>query len=280
MNMKKKLIAIALVAMMGLTACGKTESSSKSKKDRSEKTTSEEVTTEEETTEEETTEEVTTEEETTEPETEEETTEPESEEATEKKSSSSKPADGIGEKYADLDNRSFEYDGKVYTVGVSTFQDLIDGGVPFKEDDLSNADNNVNKNHSAGWYTVDISHYSHLQFEFSNFTDSNIKERECVLSYARWYTIYTPLSNFDEDRNKDIIEDLEKAEDVVSFAFPITLKKDELLANSPDPTEQNDEWNKVEYKIDSTVFYGDSGYEFQFEKDNDQLRDVYITWLP
>ena len=53
--MKKKLIAIALVSMLGLTACGNSESS---KNEKSEKTAAETTTqaeTEEETTEEETT---------------------------------------------------------------------------------------------------------------------------------------------------------------------------------------------------------------------------------
>lgn len=278
--MKKKLLAIALVAMMGLTACGKSESSEKEKseKKKTETTTEAETTTEEETTEAETTttEEVTTEAVTT---TEKSDDKDEDKDKDEKKSDS-KPAEGLSENYADLDNRSFAYDGKVFKVGENTLQDLVDAGVPFKENDAANFDNNVNKNHSTAWYTIKVSDYSSLQFQFSNYTDSNLKEKECVLSYARWFTIYTPLSTFEEDRNKDIAADLDKAAEVVSFAFPITLKKDELLAKCPEPTEQKENMNSVLYKVDSTVYYGSSGYEFQFEKDNDQLKDVYITWLP
>ena len=273
--MKKKLLAIALVAMMGMTACGKSDSKEEGKSDKKTETTTEaETTTEEETTEAETT----TEEETTEAET---TTEKAAEEKDkEDKKADSKPVEGLSEKYADLDNRSFAYNGKVFTVGVNTLQDLVDASVPFKENDAANFDNNVNKNHSTASYTIDVSHYTHLQFEFGNYTDGNLKEKECVLSSARWYTIYTPHSDYEEDRNADIIADLEEAAEIVNFSFPITLKKDELLANSPEPTEEKDSMNSVLYKVDSTVFYGSSGYDFQFEKDNDQLRDVYITWLP
>ena len=206
--MKKKLLAIALVAMMGLTACGKSESSEKSEKKKTETTTEAETTTEEETTEAETT---TTEEATTEAVT---TTEKSDEKDEDKdkdeKKSDPKPVEGLSENYADLDNRSFAYDGKVFTVGENTLQDLVDAGVPFKESDAANFDNNVNKNHSTAWYSIKISDYSSLQFQFSNYTDSNLKEKECVLSYARWFTIYTPLSTFEEDRNKDIAADLDK----------------------------------------------------------------------
>ena len=276
--MKKKLLAIALVAMLGLTACSDAEGSKKKdKKDKTEAATEAETTTEEETTEAEiTTEEKTTEAKTT---TEEKTTEAEKAEKKDEKKSESKSVEGLGSKYADLDNRSFAYEGKVFTVGKNTYQDLIDAGIPFKEDDLNNIDNNVNSNHSTSWYAVKVSDYSTIQFQFSNYTDSNIKEKDCVLSYARWFTIYTPLSTFDEGRRNDIAEDIERAGEVVSFAFPLTLTKKELLENSPEPTEET-KYNEVKYKVDSTKYYGSSGYEFKFEDDNNQLRDVYITWLP
>lgn len=277
--MKRKLLAIALVAMMGLTACGKSESSEKEKSDKkeTETTTEAETTTEEETTEAETT--TTAEEVTTEAETTTEKADDADKDKDEKKSDS-KPVEGLSEKYADLDNRSFAYNGKVFTVGVNTLQDLVDAGVPFKESDAANFDNNVNKNHSTAWYTIDISKYSHIQFEFGNYTDGNLKEKECVLSYARWYTIYTPRADFEEDRNKEIVADLEDAAKVVKFSFPITMTKADLLANSPEPTEEKESMNSVLYKVDSTVYYGSSGYEFQFEKDSNQLKEVYITWLP
>ena len=278
--MKKSIIAAALAAMLCMTACGKTENSKKKDKAeiKTEASTVAETTTEEQTTETQTTaEEKTTEAGTA---TAEKTTgaSKEKEDKDEKKSDA-KPAGKLSSKYADLDNRSFSYEGKIFTAGINTFADLIEAGIPFKEDDLLNADNNVNKNNSTSWYSVKISDYSTLQFQFGNYTESNLKEKECVLSYVRWFTIYTPLSSFDEERNNDIAADIDKAGETVSFAFPLTLKKDELLANSPKPTEET-EYNEVKYEVESTKYYSNSGYEFKFDEDSDQLRDVYITWLP
>ena len=179
-----------------------------------------------------------------------------------------------------FDNRSFAYNGKVFTVGESTFQDLVDGGVAFKEDDLNNINNNVNKNHSTSTYTVKISDYSSIQFEFINCTDDSMQEKDCVLSSARWYTIYVPQFADDQKRNDDIIADLEKAAEVVSFSFPLTLKKDDLLAQAPDYTDYSEGMEQYSYQVDSTKYFGGSGYKFEFNKDIGQLEEVYITWLP
>ena len=47
-------------------------------------------------------------------------------------------APGLSEKYVDMDNRSFVYNGKKFTLGESTLKDLVDGGIPFNENDLNN----------------------------------------------------------------------------------------------------------------------------------------------
>ena len=50
-------------------------------------------------------------------------------------------ASGLSENYADLDNRSFVYNGKKFTLGESTLKDLIDGGIPFEQNSLNNSGN-------------------------------------------------------------------------------------------------------------------------------------------
>ena len=113
------------------------------------------------------------------------------------------PVEGLSEKYGDLENRSFSYKGKIFKLGESTLQDLIDGGIPFKESELNNIGNNVNKNYETGTYNVKINDNVSMQFQFINITDSNITESEALLSYVRWYALHVPQSDYDESRNAE-----------------------------------------------------------------------------
>ncbi len=284
--MNKKLLAVSLIAMLGLTSCGAADGNStndaavSATEAATEEATTEEAA-EEATTEDATTEEATEESTTTADEDSEDTTTSASDKDDDEDNSetAAAPVEGLSDKYADLDNRSFAYKGKIFTVGVSTFQDLLDGGVDFKENDAANKDNNVSPNHSTEWYTIDLSHYSHIQVQFTNVSDGPMSAKDCPLQYVRWYTIYVPSFD-DEERNADIKADLEEAAKVVQFAFPITLTSEELLANSPDYTEYKEGFNQYNYKTESSKYIRDTGYEFSFDKDTDQLKDMNITWLP
>lgn len=187
-------------------------------------------------------------------------------------------AEGLSEKYADLDNRSFVYNGKKFTVGESTLKDLIDGGIPFESSDLNNSGNNVNQNYETERYTARINDYVTMQFMFGNFTDSEQKAEDCVLTYVRYSHLYDPQPDYDADMNAEITEAMLDAAKQVHFSFPATLTKEQLLANSSDSTEDND--NYVKYLVDSEVYMGSSGYQFQFDKNTYQLKEVSITYLP
>lgn len=189
------------------------------------------------------------------------------------------PVAGLSETYADLENRCFAYDGKIYTLGESTLQDLIDGGIPFDEDELNNAGNNVNSNYETDRYTVDINNYASMQFSFINITESNLTEAECLLSLVRWCPLYVPQAEYEDSMNEEIISSINDAASHVCFSFPLTLTKEQLLENSSDATEV-DEYNNVRYRIDSDVYMGDSGYSFKFNKKTNQLEDINISWLP
>ena len=289
--MRKSIIAAALLAsVLSITACGPTENVNVAEEnyDAAEGTTAAETT--EETTEattEETTAETTTEattvvttEVTTTAETSAvsevsgETEKKDEAEKKDEKTEESKSAEGFSSVYADLDNRAFGYNGKVLKLGESTFQDLFDAGVPFSEEDLLDADNNVNSGKTSGYYTfhVDVSKYSNLQLVFVNDTDTNIKLKECKLEMARWWAMI-PRPTYDEERNAELKADLEAAAKHVSFAFPLTLTKSELIANSGDPT---DEKLGTEYKNPGEVY---GGYRFTFDTDSEVLQDVSIELL-
>lgn len=264
MRMNKKALAAVMAALLSLTACGTTESS-----DTTEKETTQ--ITEAETTASETEEGTEIVEDTTEESAEETTAATEPQEFT--------PVAGLSENYADLENRCFAYNGQIFTLGENTLQDLIDGGIPFSESELNNIGNNVNKNYQTSRYTAKINDYVSMQFTFMNITETNITEAECLLSNVRWYSIYVPQPDYEDSRNEEISSTINDAANYVCFSFPLTLTKEQLLENNGNPTEE-DEYNNVEYKIDSEVYMGDSGYRFEFNDKTNQLKEVSISWLP
>lgn len=189
------------------------------------------------------------------------------------------PVEGLSEDYADLEKRCFAYKGQIFTLGESTLQDLIDGGIPFNENELNNIGNNVNRNYETARYTVEINDYVSMQFSFINITESNISEAECLLHRVRWYSIFVPQPDYGDSMNEEIIESISDAQNQVCFSFPLTLTKEQLLENNGNATEI-DEYNYVKYLIDSEVYMGNSGYNFKFNKGTNQLVDVTISWLP
>lgn len=191
----------------------------------------------------------------------EEDTEEDTEEA-KKSTEAPAPVDGLSSTYADLDNRSFAINGKVYTLGVTTLQDMIDDGVPFDEDDIANVNNNLNGNSSSQGFKIVLGDYYNAQVYAGNFTEDNKTIAECPIC-----EIYLPV-------------DLEESNDILQFAFPLNITEDDLIANSGEPTDKSEysdgdyQSNTYEYKKDSEQYYGDSGYQFEFV--NGELRYVYI----
>lgn len=187
--------------------------------------------------------------------------------------------EGLSDNYADLENRAFAYNGKVFKLGESTLKDLIDGGIPFDETELNNKGNNVNSNYETGRYTVEINDYTTMQFKFINITEEAKTEEECLLSYVRYYYLYVPQPDYDADLNATVTECILDASKKVCFSFPATLTKEQLLENNSVSAEQ-DENNNVNYIVDSEIYMGNSGYHFKFNKTTNQLQDMSIDWLP
>lgn len=189
------------------------------------------------------------------------------------------PVEGLSDKYVDFENRSFAYNGRVFKLGESTLKDLIDGGIPFDESDLNNKGNNVNKNYESSRYTANINDYVFMQFKFINITGDTSTEEECLLSYVRINYLYVPQPDYDAEMNATITERILDAANTVCFSFPATLTKEQLLENNSEGAEQ-DEYNNVDYKTDSEVYMGNSGYHFKFDKTTNQLADMTMDWLP
>ena len=61
-----------------------------------------------------------------------------------------------GNLWADFDNMSFKINGKTYTLGKTTLQEMIDDGVPFDENDLANAGNNINPRYESSSFEIKL----------------------------------------------------------------------------------------------------------------------------
>lgn len=249
--MKKKVLMMVLAAVLSMSMLAgcvpKQEKEPEAKAETTEETEPEE--TEEETEEEE-------------PEEEEVEEEPKTTEPAEK------PAE-LGDKWVDFDNRSFAVNGKVYTLGENTLQDMIDDGVPFDEDDIANAGNNLNSNTESQNFEIVLGEYYGPTVRVANLSDSNMKIADCKLSSIR------------------LTIDLEKDSGALQFAFPLTMTKDEMLAelaNLGEPTytdnytlDNGDEIAEYQYTINSEKYLADSGYIFKFH--NGKLDTVEMDWI-
>lgn len=168
-------------------------------------------------------------------------------------------------KYADLDHRQFAINGKVYTLGVTTLQDMIDDGVPFDKDDIANANNNVNPD-SGTDFEIELGKYNYATVYVGNFTDDNKAAKDCPIR-----EIYFSI---DEDETQNVL----------SFNFPFSLTEDNLKENSGDPTDYGTNtsnkytYTTYEYKVESDDYYGESGYNFEFT--NGKLSYVTIDYMP
>lgn len=187
-------------------------------------------------------------------------------------------ASGLSESYADLDNRAFVYNGKKFTLGESTLKDLIDGGIPFEENSVNNSGNNVNKNYETDKYTARINDYVTMQFMFGNFTDSEQKAEDCVLTYIRYSHLYVPHPDYEASMNAEISEMMLDGAKQVNFSFPTTITKDQLLEKCDENAEEDGK--VVKYTVDSEEYMGSSGYTFEFDDTTGQLKEVMISWLP
>lgn len=199
---------------------------------------------------------------------EEDTTEPTEEEEVEEEESKepATPSADLGDTWVNLDNRSFAVNGTVYTLGVSTLQDMINGGVPFDEKDIANTNNNLNSNTESQNFSIVLGEYYNAQVAVINTTEENKTMAECPIS-----SIYLPV-------------DLEESNDILTFAFPLTMTEDDLLAQAGEPTSQDSyssgsdyTMNTYEYKVESENYYRETGYKFEFT--NGVLSYVTINWI-
>ena len=261
--MKKSIIAVvALVTMLSLTACGGTGTNEKTSEKAMEVTTASYEAEEEQAAEDNENEEAANEKEITEA-----VTVAETEAAADE---TFKPAEGLSSKYADLDNRSFVYNGHVFTLGKTTMQEMVDAGAKFAgnyEEEMNQEVGPASDEDDTIAENMLISDIHSIGCDFINVTGSNALTKDCVLCNIN-IVLYDNLGD---------AYDVSKS-GAVDFAFPKGITREELYANSGEPTEIDDDLDRVDYLVDSTMFDDDSGYKFFFE--DNKLCEVHMSWLP
>ena len=214
----------------------------------------------------------TTEESTTEKETEEETTTTESEtEATTEETTEAKREEFSG-KVVDFDDMHFFVNGKKYTLGKSTLQEMIDDGVPFEESDLKKVDQKIKKNQRqlTGGFRIRLDKFWSALVYVMNVDDDEKTLGECVI-----YRISVPSldQNYKNEAN-------------LTFDFPLNITMDELVKNAGEPAEGNKKHNDYDnyhtdtfsYKQKSKKFLGSKAFNFDFK--NDVLNKVELDYIP
>lgn len=168
-------------------------------------------------------------------------------------------------KYADMNNMQFAINGKVYTLGTTTLQNLIDDGVQFDEENTANFDNNINSNSTSENYSIKINEDCNIYVSVGNFTDSNKTIKDCPIVSMSCYSI--------PDAGKDL-----------SFNFPAGVTETQLKENSGEPSDVSNysssdyNSNTYTYSKESSKYYSSQGYDFRFV--NGTLEEVSMDYLP
>ena len=175
------------------------------------------------------------------------------------------PVDPNGTTQVNFDEMNFYVNGKKFTLGKTTLQEMIDAGVPFDPEDLQNANNNVKSNSESECFKIMIDDYYYVRVYCMNDTEDGKAAKDCFVHEIS-FRIGDP-------------------QDVISFDFPIDMTMDQLKANSGEPNNDPFHYEDGDYISDtlrytheSERYYNDSCYEFDFLRGT--LDSVRMTYIP
>ncbi len=168
----------------------------------------------------------------------------------------------IDGKIIDFDNMNFKINGKTYTMGKATLQDMINDKVPFKTSDLDTVNNNIKSKYQATFNVVLNDSGWSATLYFMNDSKSAKPATECSLQ-----GVYLFVHQNEE-------------QSVLSFNFPLSMTKEELFANAGEPTDKTEiaTSGTYHYKKPSTQDYSNSAYDFSYS--NNKLSSVSLSYLP
>ena len=171
--------------------------------------------------------------------------------------------------WVNFSDMHFYVNGKKYTFGKSTLQDLIDDGVPFDENDMEKFDNDIPKNSESYSFRITLGEYWSASIMVLNNTEQEKKAKDCVISSLFYNT------------KKD------QTQNVISFDWPLTLSQEELLAtlgepddkfHYPDETAEDQSYvsDKYTWQQESEQYIGYKKYVFEYVNGN--LDSINIFW--
>lgn len=193
----------------------------------------------------------------------------ESSEATSSESKDTEPSSASDKKIVNFDEMNFYVNGKKYTLGKVTLQDLIDDGVPFDKKVISAKDTVLQKNYQSTGLSIEVGDYYNAQVYVLNDTDGDKPMSECMVN-----EIYLPIYS-------------DKSQNIITFDFDYKgLTPEAIKANSGKPddedTYESDDGTyksyKIAYKKASTRFLLGSQYKFEYV--DGELRYLYLTYIP
>lgn len=159
----------------------------------------------------------------------------------------------------------FSINNKVYTLGKTTLQEMLDDGVPFLDNSVSNKSEMVKAgSESSAIFSVDLGIYKAADVSFINTSDTPQKITDCKL-YSITFTVVP-----------------DKQQKVMQFSFPLSMTEDELKQNAGKPTDfeigasGDDAEHLLKYKKKTEKHAAEIGYAFTFE--NQKLSTFTIRW--
>lgn len=258
MNKKLKIAGLAVfsAALIGLTSCGAPAKKSDGKSSESDKTTTAPIETS-----------------ITEAQT-------EAQQISKDYKLDFEPVPGLSENYADMDKFTFAYNGQVFQLGVNTIGDLLDAGMEFNNPDieLEYLDHEFGVEQETVAFNFYINQTVHVRFTGFNQTDHLLPCKECVLSSVEFNLTDTIRNDTDDSMVSTIVGNIEEANEILKFPFPMDLRLNDLLEKNPDPSK-NEGVDGVEYMVRSKVYYP-TGYYFRFGEDTEIMNHFLMRWLP
>lgn len=178
-------------------------------------------------------------------------------------------APAVNGSVVNFDEMNFYVNGKKYTLGKTTLQEMIDDGVPFDKGDIEDANNNLKSHYQSAGFKIDLAEYYSVQIYVFNDSEEGVPMNECVVN-----EIYIPVRN-------------EIEQDILTLDFPINITMEALEASAGLPEDGVDHYeddssdyysDTYKYSIESTKYYGGSSYSFEFVKG--EIKYIYINWMP